>query len=348
MRDGLLGFSLSVLMTCTTACGPGNVIARNKTVDEVDDQQATCKVAKDPLSPLIVEWPASSKVSLDAVSKRGVVVVSYAGCALKILSGCTARGQYQYTSVTPARDKISIESEDDLYARLPLGAVSLKGELARGSRLELDYIAVGQRVTTEPPVDLEGDCEGATHYVRTITIGAYALDAAARARGGAGVDVAGAGVGAERREGDRRLHGSGDVERCAARSSATEDAASSAGCGAPLQLDLSPLHASRKTIALAPATPDGLAGVPDLSLPPSIQLPAAIRDTDGDGIPDRLDKCPNDPEDKDGFQDDDGCPDPDNDADGIPDRVDKCPNEPENFNGYQDDDGCPDTPPGLG
>jgi outer membrane protein OmpA-like peptidoglycan-associated protein/uncharacterized protein YfaP (DUF2135 family) len=33
---------------------------------------------------------------------------------------------------------------------------------------------------------------------------------------------------------------------------------------------------------------------------------------------------------------------PDNDHDGIPDALDRCPNEPETFNGYQDDDGCPD------
>jgi outer membrane protein OmpA-like peptidoglycan-associated protein len=68
-------------------------------------------------------------------------------------------------------------------------------------------------------------------------------------------------------------------------------------------------------------------------------------DNDKDGIPDVSDKCPNDPEDKDGFEDDDGCPDPDNDKDGIPDATDKCPNEPETRNGFQDDDGCPDEVP---
>ncbi|HEY0988851.1 MAG TPA: OmpA family protein [Kofleriaceae bacterium] len=65
-------------------------------------------------------------------------------------------------------------------------------------------------------------------------------------------------------------------------------------------------------------------------------------DNDGDGIPDAQDKCPNEAEDKDGFQDDDGCPDPDNDGDGIPDAADKCPNEPEDKDGFQDEDGCPD------
>jgi hypothetical protein len=65
-------------------------------------------------------------------------------------------------------------------------------------------------------------------------------------------------------------------------------------------------------------------------------------DKDGDGIPDSVDVCPDEPEDKDGFQDEDGCPDPDNDGDGILDRDDQCPNEPEDKDGFQDDDGCPE------
>ncbi|MEP6862379.1 MAG: OmpA family protein [Deltaproteobacteria bacterium] len=65
-------------------------------------------------------------------------------------------------------------------------------------------------------------------------------------------------------------------------------------------------------------------------------------DRDGDGIKDNVDKCPDQPEDKDGFQDEDGCPDLDNDNDGIPDKTDKCPNEPEDKDGFQDQDGCPD------
>jgi outer membrane protein OmpA-like peptidoglycan-associated protein len=68
-----------------------------------------------------------------------------------------------------------------------------------------------------------------------------------------------------------------------------------------------------------------------------------LTDADGDGIMDPSDECPSDPEDKDGFQDEDGCPDPDNDRDGIPDPRDRCPNDPENFDGYQDEDGCPDV-----
>ena len=65
-------------------------------------------------------------------------------------------------------------------------------------------------------------------------------------------------------------------------------------------------------------------------------------DTDGDGLIDRKDDCPADPEDFDGFQDEDGCPELDNDSDGIPDTADECPLDPEDFDGFEDEDGCPD------
>jgi OmpA-OmpF porin, OOP family len=81
-------------------------------------------------------------------------------------------------------------------------------------------------------------------------------------------------------------------------------------------------------------------------------------DSDGDGVPDRDDKCPNTPP---GVQvDARGCP-LDSDGDGVPDHLDQCPNTPA---GVQvdargcplDSDGdgvpdyldkCPGTPPGT-
>ena len=65
-------------------------------------------------------------------------------------------------------------------------------------------------------------------------------------------------------------------------------------------------------------------------------------DRDGDGVPDRVDLCPDTAEDIDGHVDRDGCIDADNDRDGLPDTTDRCPDEPEDMDGFEDDDGCPE------
>jgi OOP family OmpA-OmpF porin len=81
-------------------------------------------------------------------------------------------------------------------------------------------------------------------------------------------------------------------------------------------------------------------------------------DRDGDTYDDKADTCPDDPEDFDGFEDQDGCSDKDNDGDGVEDasRLDEnriwvnldqkegedCRDNPEDPDGFEDEDGCPD------
>jgi outer membrane protein OmpA-like peptidoglycan-associated protein len=76
--------------------------------------------------------------------------------------------------------------------------------------------------------------------------------------------------------------------------------------------------------------------------PAAPTTPPPPPDTDGDGLRDPDDRCPTEAEDKDGFEDEDGCPEKDNDKDGVADGDDRCPNEPETVNGVDDQDGCPD------
>ncbi len=92
---------------------------------------------------------------------------------------------------------------------------------------------------------------------------------------------------------------------------------------------------------------------------PAKKTASLVHDRDGDGIPDKDDRCPAQPEDKDSFQDDDGCPDPDDDKDGVCDPnstiqdnlakhaavckgKDLAPREPEDKASFQDGDGKTD------
>ncbi len=75
----------------------------------------------------------------------------------------------------------------------------------------------------------------------------------------------------------------------------------------------------------------------------TVPIAMLSQDQDGDGLVDDGDECPHQPEDVDGYQDDDGCPEEDEDKDGIADLDDDCPDEAETENGINDNDGCPDS-----
>ncbi|MBK9260482.1 MAG: OmpA family protein [Polyangiaceae bacterium] len=86
-------------------------------------------------------------------------------------------------------------------------------------------------------------------------------------------------------------------------------------------------------------------GVPLFRAIGGVSFVNEVGDEDGDGVNDKKDQCPTIPEDKDGFEDDDGCLDDDNDQDGVPDEKDQCKDKQETINGFQDEDGCPDILP---
>jgi hypothetical protein len=122
--------------------------------------------------------------------------------------------------------------------------------------------------------------------------------------------------------------------------------------GFDFSLDSSPTEAAggvrvlaTKSVAVVAGGGGGVfkgIGAPDVRAFVSIGYAPDTRDSDGDGIPNNKDHCPLVAEDKDGYMDDDGCPDDDNDGDGVPDAEDKCPNQGEDHDGYQDEDGCPE------
>jgi OmpA-OmpF porin, OOP family len=87
---------------------------------------------------------------------------------------------------------------------------------------------------------------------------------------------------------------------------------------------------------------DEAIGAPRARFFASVGYAPDVRDSDGDGVQNAGDKCPLIPEDKDGYDDRDGCPDDDNDGDRRPDGEDKCPAESEDLDGFDDDDGCPE------
>jgi hypothetical protein len=208
---------------------------------------AKCKVAPSQSSPLVTEWPASEKAHLESLLSDRTVAVSYSGCDLKILDGCRIKGGYSFHRTTLATDTIEIKSEDDLYAKLPLGAVSLEGELQRSGRLAVRTTVAGQLRLNEEIADFPttGACAKATHIVTALSVGTFKLLSGGGVSGRAGVDVGGAGAGAKVSRDEEVLREAGDPSTCAQGKSAE----TSSQCSSPIQIFLEPIERNATTTA---------------------------------------------------------------------------------------------------
>lgn len=234
----LLREAILALMLASSACG--RTFTKPPSIDTIDGM-SSCSVVRDPLNPWVIEWRAAELTSLQAKLNKGVVIVSYApGCTtLKMLSGCHAEGSYGYEPSTPPNlEHLTIDTKEKLYAELPIGAVSLEAHVRTGTKLQLDYVSVGVRNVSGEPGALSGECEGASHYVRSVIVGAYKLDAVANEDVGAGLKApANIAVEGGHDGTSKSVKASGNVDHCIKNPISDE-------CRAILQLGLASLPAA--------------------------------------------------------------------------------------------------------
>ncbi|PCC70289.1 hypothetical protein SAMN02745121_03382 [Nannocystis exedens] len=204
--------------------------------------QGKCVVGGAASHPLVVEWAAAERASLEARLKRGLVAVRVDGCEIAVMRQCDVQGEYSYLGLTRKNDRVKIRSADELYAQLPLGAARLEGKLARAGELDVEIALVGMLEAPQgrPGRDLlTGDCDAATHIITGVQVGAFHFFAggAGEIKVGAGFNQIGAGAGstAER----ETLSADGQPASCDA--STTADTKPPEGCGALIRIELSAL-----------------------------------------------------------------------------------------------------------
>ncbi|MCB9566917.1 MAG: SUMF1/EgtB/PvdO family nonheme iron enzyme [Myxococcales bacterium] len=244
------------------ACGQRNLASALAPATDLAPAtgQARCGVIKSHERPLIIEWPAADRGALESQIRRGdrLVVVRYEGCEMEILRRCEASGRYGFTALERKDDEAIMRSADDLYAKIPLGAARLEAELERHGALRLAMTIVGayeaEGVDLDPGA-LRGRCEGATHLVTSLSVGAFALSSESGAGIKAGAEVASLGEGPGgglRSSSERGFHRSdGDLEACGGWGS---DGPPSR-CGALLRVEVEALGATPP----APEAPTGAA-----------------------------------------------------------------------------------------
>jgi hypothetical protein len=214
-------------------------------------QLARCSVAASHEQPLVTEWPASYKARLEALLQEGAVAVEYSGCEMRIIDSCRLAGSYAWKKTTLSTDTTEIRDEDELYAKLPLGAASLSGELKTSGTLHVQTTVSGQmRLVGKSAEDTNGgaECARATHLVTALSIGAFKLVAGGEVSANVGADVGTAGVHAGGAQSKSILRTAGDPGSC---ERATQDEPS-AECRSPIQIFLTPIRRSVPLTILSP------------------------------------------------------------------------------------------------
>lgn len=207
---------------------------------EAPSLETRCRIGASQTSVLVTEWPAAEKANLEGLLAGGAVGVAFSGCELRVVPQCQLGGSYGWQRTTPASETIEIENEADLFARLPIGAAALSGELRRSGRLAVTTTVSGQRRLggmTGADVPNQPACTEVTHVVSALSLGAFTLSAGASLSGSARVEVSGVGAGGSSSNQTRVVRSAGDAARC----SASTAEAPAPDCASPVQVFLSPV-----------------------------------------------------------------------------------------------------------
>ncbi|NOU28286.1 MAG: hypothetical protein HOO96_10325 [Polyangiaceae bacterium] len=183
-----------------TASGGARVSGQSALMEQTFAGKCNPKSAE---RPFIIEWDATDASGFQARANTGLVFVKYEGCDLKVLDACGPEDKTAYKDpewTAGSIEKVDINTEGELYAKLPLGAASLGARASAGEKFHMEYFVSGTRNATKVSYSkaelakLPG-CKGATHFVYGYNLGAFALGSLTNAKGEAGVSFKGIGAG---------------------------------------------------------------------------------------------------------------------------------------------------------
>ncbi|MEM1029060.1 MAG: hypothetical protein AAGN82_01865 [Myxococcota bacterium] len=201
-----------------------------------------CTGPRTYAEPLVVDWSTAGRTDLEVAMKSGVAVVHYDCEELRLINGCRLPARYAFAGVSLKEELHRMDNADEVQARFPVSGVTLSAGVDRASVLDLALMVIGKQSTTLAAADpgmLEGSCEGATHFVRAATLGAFAMDRSSSGRARAAADVFG--FGAAGSSASERSHVTRDGNPKACQKGRVDGAEAPPDCSAALRLELIPL-----------------------------------------------------------------------------------------------------------
>lgn len=202
-----------------------------------------CSESPKYAKPLIVDLDPDARVDLEAAMKKGVVVVAYDCSSLRVLTGCKLPdSSYEYAGVSRKEQVVQMKSMDDVNVNLPLSSAKLSGEMQSGRTIDLALVLVGRNSTTVAKVelhDLQGTCDGATHFVQNASVGAFSMATGSVGKVAAVAEMFDKGGSAKSESERKSMSMDGSLDAC--RSSDPDAASPPSECRAPLRVELQPI-----------------------------------------------------------------------------------------------------------
>jgi hypothetical protein len=221
-----------VLLLVLAGCGGASL--PRASAPAIPDSEARCRTAARHDNPLLTEWSSAEKANLQARLRSGGLAVEYTGCSMRPLPACTLRGSYRWQRTTLSSEGIEIRNEDELFSKLPLGALALEGELARSGRLGVRTMVSGQYLlegSSAADVPDYGECAQATHLLAALSIGSFKLHSGGTLDAGASAGVREYGGSARTSSSETLLREAGDFDSCKLSTDETPEL----GCSSPIQ-----------------------------------------------------------------------------------------------------------------
>jgi hypothetical protein len=240
---------LALLLACsTTACGGSSAPTAPASwlIDQTTAGEQRCIDHGDEHKLFVVEWDATDGSTFQARAERDIVFVAFEDCQMRVIDGCSdgslagRYGTYRKPVFTSgATESFVIETQDELATKLPLGVVTLGGELSNRRALELTYHVSGTAVATRDEVhraDLADNprCAEATHVVVAYNLGAFELGTKDGLTASAGASTSFGEAEGRHAESQEKLRRAGELGDC--------KKIDNHGCRIPIRLTLRPIR----------------------------------------------------------------------------------------------------------
>jgi len=225
-RAVLLCSGLAAVASLAPACGAGTLPPGGQS-KLADQTVASTKCnPKNADRPFIIQWDATDQSSFQSHATSDVIFVRYQGCELQAIDGCRddsvkgSFGSYKPVEFTSGGvESIDIHDENELYAKLPLGAATLSGRVQSGEKFHMEYYVSGTRTATRDKVwksDLAKNarCAQATHFVYAYNLGAFALASSSSLKGQVDGSYFGFGAGGNKSTASSAEKKGGDLASC--------------------------------------------------------------------------------------------------------------------------------------